>query len=112
MRTVIEINTDNTQSEVYSICHDKIEINSLIQGWLPVCINIPCIHRCSFPLFPKQTFGNDPASEVSVCYLFLAVVLFSFTRVGNTCHSETCNICKCFSKHYNTDVDQDPVLCH
>lgn len=78
---------DNTWSDVYSICHDKMEINSLRPGRLQLCINIPCIRCCSFPLFPKQTFGNGPTSEVSVCYcLCLMVVLFSFARVGHTCH--------------------------
>ncbi len=78
---------DNTQSDVYSICHDKMEINSLSRGWFPLCINIPCIHCCSFPLFPKQTSGNGPTSEVSVCwYLFLMAALISFTTVRHTRH--------------------------
>lgn len=78
---------DDCWSDVCCICHDKKEINSLSRAWLRLCINIPCVHCCSFPLFPKQTSGNLQTCEVRVCQcLFLMVVLFSFARVGHTSH--------------------------
>lgn len=58
---------DNTQSDVYSICHVKTEINGLSLRLAPHSTLI--FHALAVALshyFQKQTFGNGPTSEVSV----------------------------------------------